>query len=389
MPFAVLGLYLVTSIIYIFPSGNPQPADFLLLLGIALTLLLVWRTLPNEPVLYLGIGLLLGWITLVNSFWFLATGDFVFIRKTSFYFYNSIVLVFVVALGSRDFDKLKNTIYVSCVVALFAQFLFLGMADESIKRATGTFNNPNQMGYWALLVMTCLAIARERTRLSVVDVLALGAGMYATMLAISKAAVICAMLLIAIAVARCGCRRYAGWLLTITLAGGVILQLATGHVLERLANLDFVEPVTRELSSLGETADEDVAKRGYRRLLEHPHYLAFGAGEGVFERLATGPDGADSKEFHSTLGNLIMSYGLVGLGLFLVLLALIFTVGPWTNVAYLVPIMLYGITHNGLRFSLFWVFLGLVFAHGRYHRRAPARRPRRADSPQIGSISPS
>jgi hypothetical protein len=52
--------------------------------------------------------------------------------------------------------------------------------------------------------------------------------------------------------------------------------------------------------------------------------------------------------------------------LFMALLAVVCAGAPWLSIFYLFPIMLYGIAHNGLRFSMFWVFLGLVFAQGRY-----------------------
>jgi hypothetical protein len=48
IPLATLGLYLVTSIFYIFPSGDPQPADFILLLGFLLSLL-VRGAFPKDP----------------------------------------------------------------------------------------------------------------------------------------------------------------------------------------------------------------------------------------------------------------------------------------------------------------------------------------------------
>jgi hypothetical protein len=31
-----------------------------------------------------------------------------------------------------------------------------------------------------------------------------------------------------------------------------------------------------------------------------------------------------------------------------------------------VPIMMYGVTHTGTRFSEFWIFLGLVYAQSRF-----------------------
>ena len=40
LPFAGLAVYVVTSVFYIFPSGTPQPADFILVVSIGGTLLL-------------------------------------------------------------------------------------------------------------------------------------------------------------------------------------------------------------------------------------------------------------------------------------------------------------------------------------------------------------
>jgi hypothetical protein len=63
--------------------------------------------------------------------------------------------------------------------------------------------------------------------------------------------------------------------------------------------------------------------------------------------------------------------------LFMALLAVVFVGAPWTSILYLFPVMLFGVTHNGMRFSMFWVFLGLVFAQSHYGavRAPPADRP--------------
>lgn len=388
IPSATLGLYVLTSIFYIFPSGNPQPADFLLLLGFALSLILVWQALPRDPALYLVVGLFLGWITLVNSVWFMMTGEVQFLKKTSFYIYNALIFVFVASAGFYDFEQMKKAIRWSCIAVLFFQVAYLEFATSVTKRAIGTFNNPNQMGYWALLVMTCLVLARERTRLGLLDVLALCAGMYATMLTLSKSAVISALLLLAVAVVGCGVRRHAGWLLGMLLAAGVVLQLSAGNLAERIASLDPVSAVMRDLSAIDDEGGEDIEKRGYQRLFLYPQYLIFGAGEGDFARFGTGGrshSGELDREFHSSLGNILLSYGIVGLVLFLALLAVVFVGAPWTSILYLLPSMLYGIAHNGLRFSLFWVFLGMVLAQARHGAgRVPARAPAGARRPGSG-----
>ena len=52
-----------------------------------------------------------------------------------------------------------------------------------------------------------------------------------------------------------------------------------------------------------------------------------------------------------------MSYGLVGLSLFGLLLLVIFGRAPLASIAYFAPVMLFSITHVGVRSSEFWVFL--------------------------------
>ena len=366
LPLLGLSAYFITSIFYVFPSGNPQPADFLLLLTIIATLLIVWRQLPEEPALYIAVALFVGWIVLVNAFWYFLRPDFLFLKKPSFYIYNGLVFLFVIAAGYHDWQRLKTVIWWSCVIALFAQLLYLEFVFHGLgKRATGTFNNPNQLGYWGLLVMACLAVVKERAPLRVLDILALGAGFYILMLSLSKAASISGMLLILLIIAFCRLQRASALLLSVLLMLGLVFQIASGGLVERFMSLEPVANLEHRLSGIGSQEDDSLLGRGYVRLIQNPQYLAFGAGEGSFDRLTEDAE-KQGKEFHSTLGTVLMSYGLIGLGLFGLLLFVIFVRAPLASVAYLGPIMLYGITHMGLRFSIFWVFLGLVYAQARY-----------------------
>ena len=53
---------------------------------------------------------------------------------------------------------------------------------------------------------------------------------------------------------------------------------------------------------------------------DYPRLRRVGAGEGAFERLTNLKD----KEFHSSLGNILLSYGFVGLGLLFALFYVVF-----------------------------------------------------------------
>lgn len=351
--------------VYVLPPGMPQPADWLLILAIGASLAASRASLPNEPVLYLTLLLFVGWVILVNAVWFLTIGDAIFLRKSAFYLYNALVLVFVVSVGLRDHKRLMKAVWLAALVALLLQAAYLGFLWVGHRlRATGTFNNPNQMGYWALLMMTCMVVAKGRARLHLADLAALGAGLYTVALSLSKAASLAALLLLVlIALTR---RRWSGLAMLLVPAALVLaltVELAVGGLTERVQDLRPVAALAKRLEGIGQQQDDSLGHRGYARLFENPHYLAFGAGEGVFERL--NPE-RRVQEFHSSVGNILMSYGVVGLTLFAVLLAFVVSRASWTIQVFLLPILLYGVTHMGLRESLFWVFLGLVYAQARY-----------------------
>ena len=109
LPILGIGAYIVTSMFYVFPSGAPQPADVILLACIPIALLLTGLAIPYQPLLYVILGLFVTWVTLVNVSWFLLQGDYLFLKKTSFYFYNSLVFVLVLMVGARDMRQLAQS----------------------------------------------------------------------------------------------------------------------------------------------------------------------------------------------------------------------------------------------------------------------------------------
>ena len=107
-------------------------------------------------------------------------------------------------------------------------------------------------------------------------------------------------------------------------------------------------------------SDDGLAMRGYDRIVNHPNYLVFGAGEGAWWRFDSYIDG----ELHSSIGTLLFSYGIVGLGLFTWFLVRAAGDRKLLFVAYACPLALYGLTHNGLRFTLMWELLAVLSCVG-------------------------
>jgi len=208
-------------------------------------------------------------------------------------------------------------------------------------------------------MLACIGVARRRQHLHTLDAVALAIGCYVIAQTLSRAAT-AAGVLMALAVALSS-RWQRSAILTI-LALGVLgggAELLRGGLLDQISQADVVRGLQYRISKIQKNPDDPLSlwKRGYGRLVTHPQYLAVGAGEGAFERLTDLKD----KEFHSSLGNILLSYGVVGLGILFGLFYVVFRRAPFINLAYFGLIMLYGITHMGMRDTMLWIFLGLVF----------------------------
>jgi hypothetical protein len=120
--------------------------------------------------------------------------------------------------------------------------------------------------------------------------------------------------------------------------------------------IELAGTVLDRLEDIGRSGDDTFGGRGYTRILQWPVYLAFGAGEGVLERWG------QPFELHSMFGTLLFSYGLPGLGLFLLLMALLLRRHPRNFVVYVTPILLYSLTHQPMRQWMMWgVFVLLAW----------------------------
>jgi hypothetical protein len=119
----------------------------------------------------------------------------------------------------------------------------------------------------------------------------------------------------------------------------------------------LAESVGTRLESVGKQEDDSLAGRGYDRIWNNPGYLLFGAAEGAYRRF----DSVLSGEIHSSPATLFFSYGFVGGGIFVVFLTYILRGSERRSWLLLMPTLMYGLTHNGLRFSLLWVTLAFFY----------------------------
>ena len=359
---------LIASPFYVLPSGNPQPADVATAVLILLLLTGYFARIPLYPTLYFVAALFLTHVALVNWFWWTQIPDPKFLLSSIFYLYDFLVVVVILTLAKEfgtDFWRFTRIGLVTMLVAELGVILFL--PEFRGIRATGTFNNPNQLGYWSLLTAACyLSLKGGRGQpsagLTFFDLGVLGLLGYVSTQSLSKAAMIsCAALFIAAVCLQGALPRVrfaiAGMLLVGTI---VIVDKGADDIQEWFAE-GSTKLVMDRLDDIGRQDDDSWEGRGYDRIWEDPEYLVLGAGEGGVNRFDS-----PANEIHSTFATVLFSYGILGLVLFLLLLWLIFRHAELRYFVYFVPICLYGLTHQGLRFTLLWIFLGLVFARTRY-----------------------
>ena len=361
---------------YVLPSGGPQLADLLLLGSIVFRnserAVRISRSVWWSLLAFAGFAT---YALIVNVVWSLilenTTGFGVTPPWLSAPMYLMNVAVFAVAVvhfGDHRERFVRATI-LGLTLGLVIQLLLLPVSGVEIGRAKLFFNNPNQLGYFGLLALCLVLLVDYVWKLHrPMLLLSVAASVVFVLLSLSKGAIVSA------AVALAGYfffrRHFVAAILAIVLIGG--MQSPAGAAL--------AERVNDRMASLGQDSDDNAAVRGYDRMLEFPQLMVLGAGEGADYRFRDGLE----MEFHSTPGVLLFSYGTIGFLLFL--LGLRWSVRNFGLLVFvLMPIVLYGLTHQGLRMRLLWVVLALSALAS---QEIASRRSRREDPAGDDSPTP-
>ena len=281
----------------------------------------------------------------------------------SFYLFNAYVFGICIHLFLKYRSRFIVVTVWATVAALALQVLgYVIRGPTSGFRESLMFNNANQLGYYALLSATLIAFGYRNGRLPVW--LAGGAVSMCVLLSalsLSKAAMLGTVAVAAVAVFR----------RPVLLAAVAVVLLAGARLGDPTA---LIERVEMRMNDFGRSYDDTPEGRGYSRIAQNPQYLVVGAGEVGHDRHNKDIAG----ELHSSVGTLVFSYGLVGTVLFCVFLWRALRLVPMSDLVFFVPIFAYGLTHQGIRFRLFWILLAVACVLGVEAQLAHARRRRPA-----------
>jgi hypothetical protein len=352
---ALLLVYFISKPFYLFPSGGPQIAD------IFIALLFIWSFFSRSKLskeaadvpaacIYFSVYALF-----VNAIWALVLSDISMLKAPTFFFFNSIVVFVLFSVHARIEDRVIRAILVGIVASLALQFSLATLFDPSSlatdvgsTRSILFFNNPNQLGYWTLLSASIFCVLSRYLQIGLFfQIMVLAPSFYLIAISLGKAASASFFVLLIVHFVR----RPSHFI--VAAAFGVIGFLV-------FSDSGFVENLLNRLLSIGSQQDDSIVGRGYYRIWTNPQYLLFGAGEYGLIRFP-----GEVHELHSTLGTLVFSYGVIGSLLFSVILFRVLSRAGIYNFLYLVPALVYGITHQGLRFSLLWVLFAVLAITGR------------------------
>jgi len=352
-------IYLILFPFYFFPSGTIQISDGLMALLLLFSVFngrMNYRNIDTRSRKYFFY--LLIYICTVNIIVSLSR---IGLRDkgipsyfmNSFYIYNFMVYLFALSLYKLYTNKFISCTLFSILLAVVFQVVLSPFAPDTNERGSLFFNNPNQLGYYCICSLCIILILERKVKISRIWIyVGFVLCSYLAMVSVSKSALGSLVILFFIYLS-------ANKLLSIkTILTIIVIGIAIPvTLLTTDFGAEFIEKLNSRIEDATKPADvTEWEYRGYDRIANHPGYLVLGAGEGAYNRFDTY---IENHEIHSSIGTIAFCYGIPGTVLFFLFLFSLIKNMPWAYFAYLVPVFAYGITHMGLRFTIFWVALSM------------------------------
>jgi hypothetical protein len=352
----LLFLWLVYLLLFPFqflPPGNIQIADLSIIIGLLIILSNYW--VIDNYIKNLSYFVIYSFI--ISIYYLVIYGDIEFLKQPLNYTYCLFSLVFIsqVYKNSKFISTTFFGLFFSLIIQLFV-FKKLGLNQEQY-RVTLFFNNPNQLGLWALsiliflslLILTKKNLIKNKSLLLISIILCY----FFILLSISQAAIISSGIIFVILFSFFFRSK---WIyVTFGLTIIIFIIIANKNKFDNLLFLNNVQSrIETEID--GDDGDNDLDGRNYTRLLKHPQYLIFGSGEGKVDRF-----GDNGLEIHSTFANIIFSYGIVGMIIFIIPILNFFKRKSLILSLLLCSYYFFTLVHNTIRWPFFWIIPYLLY----------------------------
>lgn len=375
---SLYGLYFILKPFYLWSSGLPQISDFLMLFLMVIFGLrnkLSIKVAKNHKY-FLTVSLIfVVYLMIINFFWGFRLQAFdSFLYPVLFYLFNFSIMVFSVSLFHVYREKILHTTYRAIIISLiFQTIIYFLDGGFSGGRGTASFNNPNQLGYYGILCVSILMIISVKIKVQMRwFILGVLLSFNLVLASLSKASILSVIGLILFYIFSKKKSKAFNRKLIVIVVLSVIFVFSVSSFTNFFQENELITSVQNRINGIGNDSDDSLEGRGYFRITDYPQYWIFGSGEGEYQRFEN-----QSIEFHSTLGNLQVSYGIVGLGLFILLIFIALKENRFKNTYIILFIMAYGFTHNGIRNSLLWILIGLILYENKNLKELNLKKKRR------------
>lgn len=351
--------------IYVFQSGGVQPAHVIFLLFSFVFLLRFGFFCRGWVVCFI---FFVFYVFFVESVYVSLGAHIVSLMNALYFLFNFIIVVSVYGFCFRRGPiGLKSGLLIAVGIEVVSVALSsVSLLDASSGRSVGTFNNPNQLGYFSVCVLSFSYLLYLHNKISyLLFLFFLFSSVFLSIASLSKAAMLANFFVVAFVLRPVNPGSSANYLMWkiysimfwVFLLFGMTALFYWAYLSGYWDMLVFV----KRISELGTESDSSLSSRGYFAFLDGNFFqIIFGLGEGYVQEIV-------GHEVHSTMASVFNKYGVFGfvvfLCIFLFWLVKLFRVYGFGKACCLGgPILLYGITHNGTRFTIFWVLFAASLA---------------------------
>ena len=358
MSIYVFGVGLVLSQFYVFKSGVPQPAHFLLVLPILFYFFRHRRFVINPfgdaaPILLI---IFFVYTAMVNFSYMIAHQETDFILPIIYLSYGLCVYFVLQNILIYRKDAVRSmSIFLLIGLLLLFSMAMLGLGQfRFFPRYNAFFNDPNQMAFWALCVSSMLLVQKSLS--DVVKGIIFLFLFYIILKSASRSGLMGFSILFLgflMAYFKVAISSFDVKKIGIVFVSFFVVGVLAYYVLaDNLETILFLENRVNQVD-VGSQAD----KRGYTRLIEYPEYIFLGAGQGAELRF-----NERGTEIHSTWAGLLFYYGIPGALLILHFVYLIAKKLSFSQKMIFAAPLMYSFSTFGFRTPIFWVFLAFFYS---------------------------
>ncbi len=317
----LLYIFLMLKPYYIFSSGTIQIGDIFLIFAFLLFLInsknskkRVTETIKSN--IYYFFFLIL--VVMINTCYYIFYENADFLKYSMYYIFNFFVII-LFSYENRNEIFWKNISNIMKFNIIIQLVLFLANIGRYYtgSRYMGTFNDPNQFGYFILVSYCILFLCNKNKNNFVYLIIAiflilqssstgmmLGIGIYVILEFFEKMKKLPTLI-----------KNYKNRIILLIIASIICIPIIYANfnsnvIKSTISKFSIVTRFEEKINKSHNTNGNLLQERGYDRLWLYPQYILFGAGEGYFARWTLA---YHQLEFHATLPSILFYYGITAL----------------------------------------------------------------------------